>query len=450
MNKVPLGSLLTRRDFMSRSALLGAGALLTPSWALGQSDSKITPSSSSNDIHIAIVGVGAQGRILMDALLKIPNIRVRAVCDIWDYARKYAVNKLKQAGMTANGYIDIEEMLQKEKLDAVVIATPDFWHAPHTNLCLKAGLHVYCEKMMSNTVEGARSMVKTMRETGKLLQIGHQRRSNPRYMHSLVNLIQKGKLLGRMTCASAQWNRAVADEVGFPKAYEIPADTLKRFGFKDMRQFRNWRWFRDLSGGPISDLGAHQIDIFNWFFGVRPKSLMASGGADYYKGREHYDNVMVIYEYPLPEGTARAFYQVQTTTSSGGGYFELFNGDQGSLQISENPRLTKVYRETTAPSWEPLVEKHYLAKSAYVPAPTAADKVDSRESKPPEGFEIPVVLNKALHQPHLENFFDVVRGKGHLNCAADHAFESEASIFPVNAAVEARRVIELTPDMFEV
>ena len=92
-------------------------------------------------------------------------------------------------GVEVRAYENYEDLLAKEKdLQAVVVATPDFWHAPITNACLKAGLHVYCEKMMSNTIEGARSMVQTMRETGKLLQIGHQRRSNPRYLFALNRL----------------------------------------------------------------------------------------------------------------------------------------------------------------------------------------------------------------------------------------------------------------------
>lgn len=86
MNSKPFGSLLPRRDFMTRTFMAGAGTLAVSSWALG--DTKGTPGSSIDDIQIGIV---------------------RAVCDIWDYARKYAVNKLKQAGVAANGYIDIED-----------------------------------------------------------------------------------------------------------------------------------------------------------------------------------------------------------------------------------------------------------------------------------------------------------------------------------------------------
>ena len=127
------------------------------------------------------------------------------------------------------------------------------------------------------------------------------------------------------------------------------ANSLPNTAYKDMHQFRNWRWFKGLGGGPLSDLGAHQIDIFNWWFGMTPKSVMASGGLDYYKNHDWYDNAMVIYEYPLAQGVARAFYQVQTTTSAGGGYFEMFMGDEGTIKMSEDPAITAIYREARAP-----------------------------------------------------------------------------------------------------
>ena len=84
---------------------------------------------------------------------------------------------------------------------------------------------------MSNTVEGARSMVQTMRETGKLLQIGHQRRSNPRYLFALNRLINEAKICGRLTAAQAQWNRAASPDLGWPKGKEIPDDVLRKYGY---------------------------------------------------------------------------------------------------------------------------------------------------------------------------------------------------------------------------
>ena len=161
----------------------------------------------------------------MEAMLRIPGLRFRAVCDIWtEYNLRRVVNTLKRFKQEPNGYEDYREMLDKEKqLDAVIIATPDFWHAQHTIDALKAGKHVYCEKEMSNTLEGARSMVLAQRETGKLLQIGHQRRSNPRYLHCYHKLLGEAKLLGRIVTVNGQWNRAVAPDLGAPDRYAIPA-----------------------------------------------------------------------------------------------------------------------------------------------------------------------------------------------------------------------------------
>ena len=150
-----------------------------------------------------------------------------ALCDIWDYHLNEGARYLGKIGNEVRAYENYEDLLAKEKdLQAVVIATPDFWHAPMTNTCLKAGLHVYCEKMMSNTIDGARSMVQTMRETGKLLQIGHQRRSNPRYLFTLNRLLHEAQFCGRLTAAQAQWNRAVKEDFGWPKKYEMPAGML--------------------------------------------------------------------------------------------------------------------------------------------------------------------------------------------------------------------------------
>ena len=406
-----------------------------------------------NTLNVALIGYGAEGGVLSESLMNIMNtgdIKVVALCDIWDYARKKGQNTYKANGFDVNAYENFEDLLTKEKdLQAVVVATPDFWHAPITNACLKAGLHVYCEKMMSNTIDGARSMVQTMRETGKLLQIGHQRRSNPRYLFTKNRLLQGANFCGRLTAAQAQWNRAVTADLGWPKHSDIPDATLAKYGFKDMHQFRNWRWFKGLGGGPLSDLGAHQIDIFNWWFGTPPKSVMASGGLDYYKNHDWYDNAMVIYEFPLPEGVARAFYQVQTTTSAGGGYFEQFMGDDGTIKMSEDPSLCAIYREAraTGTSWDDLIQKGYVAVKD-VPASDAA-KVDVRETAQLAQYEIPVFFNKPPHQPHLENFFNTIRGTAKLNCPADEAFRSEYVIHKANEAIAAQKMIAITPQEVE-
>jgi predicted dehydrogenase len=415
------------------------------------------PPKDLKDVNVALLGAGAQGQVLLDSMLRIPGLRFRAVCDIWaEYNQKRAVNTLRKFKHDVRGYEDYREMLDKEKdLDAVVIATPDFWHSPHTVDCLKAGKHVYCEKEMSNTLEGARAMVVAARETGKLLQIGHQRRSNPRYLHCKGNLLDQAKVLGRIVTVNGQWNRAVSPDLGWPERYPIPDDRLKKYGFKDMHQFRNWRWFKGKGGGPIVDLGSHQIDIYNWFLGTGPSSVIASGGLDYHDPATHewYDTVMAIYEYDTPSGKVRAYYQTQTTNGSQG-YFENFMGDQGTLLISEseanNPGA--LYRDPNAPAWDELVQKGWIT------APQLQEKkekpegavLDVRESVSPDMHRVPVVLRDPYHQPHLQNFFDSVRGSAQLHCPAEVGYESAATVLKVNEAIEAKQRLSFKPEDFQV
>jgi predicted dehydrogenase len=443
----PPANQVSRREFIGVTAAASAGLLLTSCSPDTNTAATEKKTSTLSKINIALIGCGAEGQVLLESLTVIEGINLVALVDIWDYALKSNVNRLKDQGFTVKSYENYEELLANEKdLQAVIVATPDFWHAPITNACLKAGLHVYCEKMMSNTIEGARSMVKTMRETGKLLQIGHQRRSNPRYIFALNKLVRDAEICGRLTAAHAQWNRAITNDLGAPKNSEMSAEKLAKYGFKDMHQFRNWRWFKGLGGGMLSDLGAHQIDIFNWWFGTTPKSVMASGGLDYYKNHDWYDNAMIIYEYPLAQGVARAFYQVQTTTSAGGGYFEMFMGDEGTIKMSENPSITKLYREDNSPKdWDALVGKNYLRASATAAAVADDDKVDVRETAPLLQYDIPVTFSKKIHQPHLENFFNAIRGTAKLNCPADEAFRSEYIIHKANEAIPLEKRIAITP-----
>jgi predicted dehydrogenase len=455
----------SRRDFLSTGAKLGAAVMATPYLARAAGPAG---SGGSQTLNIGLIGCGEQGRVLLNAALKIPDIRFKAVCDIWEYNRTYGERLLKKYGHDLKAFEDYREMLSSTELDAVIVATPDWLHAPHTVAALKAGKHVYCEKLMSNTVEGARSMVKAARESGKLLQVGHQRRSNPRYIHVRDRLLRENKLLGRITNLNGQWNRAVSADLGWPERYTIPENKLNEFGYANMHEFRNWRWFKKYAGGPISDLGAHQIDIFNWMLGSNPSSVMAGGGVDFYKNHEWYDNVMAIYEFPTPQGMVRAFYEVLTTTSAGGGYHEYFMGTEAALKMSENPKYTKLYREAQAPAWEPHVEAGLIKKpgageEGAAPASKPWEKeekpkfavaaprtsvVDVRETAALSAWDIPVTLDKAIHQPHLENFFSAIRNKTPLTCPGEDGFASAVTVLRVNEAVTARKVLTFAPDDF--
>jgi len=449
-------SKLTRRDFIRSSATAGLSMALAGG-ALAQQNpvtSNTVPITKKNpdELRIALIGAGEQGRILAESCLHIPGIRIAAVCDIWPYSQQYSSGYLRKYGQSVTVYEDYRDLLSKEKgLNAALVATPDWMHAEQTNACLEAGLHVYCEKEMSNALEKARTMVETARRTGKFLQIGHQRRSNPRYIHAIDRLIKDKKILGRVSQAYAQWNRSKADMLGWPKNYPIAQEKLQKYGYDSMAEFRNWRWFKKFGGGPIVDLGSHQIDLFSWVFGANPSSVVASGGVDYYKNREWYDNVMAIYEFETEAGTARALYQVQTTTKHGG-FYEAFMGENGSIQISEVPqRGNWAMREAHAPEWDSLVKEGLLLSEAPViqKVDTRNIFVDVRVTAEAGRWPFPVDLAKPAHQPHLENFFNAIRLGTALSCPAELAYESAVAVLKVNEAVRSRSLIPLRPEMFK-
>ena len=441
---------MDRRSFLQSTAAVGAGLAMAPNVFAAAGGKK------PDDINIALLGAGAQGQVLMNAILKVPGVRFKAVCDIWEsYNQRRVSRLLKRYGHENNTYVDYKEMLDKEKdnIDAVVIATPDFWHAEHAIACMEAGLHVYCEKEMSNDLAKAKQMVETQKKTGKLLQIGHQRRSNPRYHHCYDKLIKQANMLGRITTVNGQWNRGAREPLGFPTKAAIPADVLGKYGFESMEQFRNWRWYKKLGGGPIVDLGSHQIDIYSWFLDATPRSVIASGGTDYYDSNTHewYDTVMAIYEFETKKGVVRAFYQVLTTNSSQG-YFETFMGDQGTLQISESAARGSVYREQGAPEWDKWVKLGFVNEPKKEEAKAEAGAVlDVRETLAPPAYEIPVGMDgMPYHQPHLANFFNAVRGKEELNCPGEIGYETAVMVLKVNEAVEAQKRLTFEEGEFHV
>lgn len=426
----------TRRNFIKTMGAAAGGLVMSSGLSFAQE-------KGAKKLNVAIIGVGAEGKVLMDSLLKLPNLNWVAVCDIWPSHLKYGWGRIyRELKQKPQRYEDYKDLIAKhaKELDAVFIATPDFWHSPMTVDFLEAGVNVYCEKMMSNTIEGAKKMVRAMRKSGKLLQIGHQRKSNPRYIYAHDVLLKNPKICGNIMACNGQWNRAVTKDLTCNPKLNIPQETLKKYGYKDMNQFLNWRWSKELGGGAISDLGAHQIDIFGWMLDARPSRVMASGSKDYYK-HDWDDNVMCIFEFDktFQSRKAQVFYQVLTTTSSGGGYYESFMGDTGTLKMSENPAISKLFRENNAPDWKPLIDDGIIGAGDESAANVKV--ADSRESKALVAYGFPskvpgYVEGKPIHMYHLENFLGAVRGENKLTCDGAHAFEAEAAVFKARDAIE--------------
>jgi predicted dehydrogenase len=429
-----------------------------------------------DDLNLAIIGAGRHGRDLINYCFDIPGVRFKAVCDIWPYAQKYASGILKKRGQPVSVYEDYREMLAKEKdLQAAIIATPDLFHPEQAIACMEAGLHVYLEKEMAITIEAARRVVQTARKTGKLLQVGRQHRSNPRY-HAAYDYIHKRKAAGRIGSVLSQWHGHKRVPYTWPESQTIPADTLRRFGYESMNEHRNWRWLEKFSAGEIVNLAAHQIDVFNWFLRATPKGVSASGGLDYYDFFELYDNALCLFEWDFEwEGrthTVRGAHRTLTSTNVGG-FWELFVGDEAAIAISEDrgkggircepPPVPKVWEPYTEPiavghsletvvmpdggfRYEQEVENGYVRLKLHLPDPWINASRDVR-------FFPPIFVpgdDKHPHWYHLANFFDAVRGTAKLTCPAEVGFQACASALKAVEAMKTGRRIELAPQDFVV
>lgn len=430
---------MSRRRFLAATAGGAAGWLLPGC-------TRVVARPSLQEVRVGIIGTGVQGRTLMRAAAALPGIRVCALSDIQDSSLRHARHLPRILGHQANPYTDYRDMLTSEpELDAVIVATPDFVHAPHTVACLEAGLHVYCESPMSNTLQGAHRMAAAAQRTGRLLQIGHHRRGNPHYRNAKHHVLDEARLLGRLTHANAQWIRSRAHDTHPPGRQEIPERTLHRHGYETPDHLRHWRRYKRFGVGPMGDSAAHQIDVFNWFFDAPPVSVAASAWAEDPPAGQWCDRVMAILEYPAAGGgIARACCQALTAADSHGGS-ERFIGDEGSLALSEDPATAnRVYREPHAPDWAPWASRGYLARQ---PGSHATPPGDPG----PEPWNLAAVPSRPPHQPLLKNFFQAIREGVALWSPPGPAYRCTAVVLAINRAVDDDGGrLTCSPESFEI
>jgi predicted dehydrogenase len=275
-------SALTRRTFLKRAALAGVAPLILPS-AIRAAN---TPPGSK--INLASIGVGIQGRGLLNGFLGRDEVRVVAVCDV-DSTRRNSAQQMVEShyakassagtykGCAAFG--DFRELLARRDIDAVVIATPDHWHALTSIAALKAGKDVYCEKPASHTVREGRAMVKAARSHKRVFQVGSMQRSMGEF-RAACELIRNG-VIGEIKSAEVcvggppipcdlaedaaepglDWNFWLGDAPMRPySAVLSPRGVYTTF-------FPDWRKYREYGSGQVGDWGAHHFDIVQWALG---------------------------------------------------------------------------------------------------------------------------------------------------------------------------------------
>jgi len=240
---------------------------------------------ASDRIRVGIIGCGGMGRGLWTSFLAQPDVAPVAVCDVFAPHRERAV-QMAAGKQKVDSYTDFRPMLDRKDLDAVIVATPDHWHALLTITACRAGKDVYVEKPLSHTIHEGRIMFDTARKHQRVVQVGAQQRSGEHYA-AAVKLIQDGAL-GAVHKISGNWTRNMMPgflprelKSGLTKEldWDLWLGPAPLVPFDPMRFSYNWRWFWDYSGGQMTNWGAHSLDIIRWALAAAaPEAVTAFGG----------------------------------------------------------------------------------------------------------------------------------------------------------------------------
>jgi len=414
-------------------------------------------STSPSPCRVALIGCGRQGRVFINAGLAIPGLKFVAVCDIQPRLLRSAKLYLESENedVEVNAYADYQELLDKEKLDAVIVATPDFVHAEHTNAALKAGLHVYCESPMATNAGDAKSMIQIAKESSRFLQIGFERRSDPRYRHAVDRFLVDGDsrelLLGTITHLETQAYRRAYSELIWAERDTFADELLRKYRYESMREYRNWRQYRRYTAGPCVMYLAQQLDVMEWFFGIRPTYIQAMGGLDYYEFGDCLDNVTATLAYPFPHGIVRGACRVWTTTSGAGTLpFEHVYGIKGSLQTSLSNESFRLHAEPGFANWDEFVRRGDMAKENVAPKDEDPNLIAVRETGNVVPYLVPITRPVSIVRLHLENFVDAIVGKTPLHCSGEDAFAAHVIAWKIAEAAEKGEAVKLSKEMFDV
>jgi predicted dehydrogenase len=335
MNLTPEQQELGRRNFLR--VLAGTPALA----ALGAAAAVKGP-VRGGPVRLGFIGIGGQGRVLLEQTDARFGETV-ALCDVNPAQLAKADESLVKTGRQAvKHYAEWKEMIQKEKLEGVVIASPLSTHAAIAVGCMEAGLHVLCEKMMAWDAASCARMAEAAQRHGRVLEIGHQRYYNGIYQASYAGIVKAG-LLGEVYHARLVWHR----NGNWRRKAELPAPDYdaSRWGYPTFDHLINWRLYQQYSRGHMAELASHMVAITDWFFGATATAAVGSGGVyRYTDGREVPDHTYVTLEYP--GGRTAVFTSIESNAFDN--YYEAYYGTKGTL-ILRGETEAYLFEEGAAP-----------------------------------------------------------------------------------------------------
>jgi predicted dehydrogenase len=424
----------SRRKFIGQSVKTAAATYIG---AMGMSAKSYSRIMGANDrVGVGVVGFSDRFR---SSLLpsfsnhhKELNFDIVAVSDIWSVRRDDGKRVLSAAmGHDVTACVNNDALYDNKSVDAVIVATADFQHALHCIEAVKAGRDAYVEKPFAETMADNRAALKAVKETGKIVQVGSQRRSGDNY-HAANDFIRQGAF-GDITMVELTWN---VNQPGRWRRAELVSkirqeDTdWKRFLMNrpadkwDPRKYLEFRLFWPYSSGLPGQWMCHQIDTVHWFSGLKhPRSVVANGGIYMWKdGRSNWDTITAVMDYGPQDDMTKGF-QVNFTSRMHNGEdkpSEIYYSNGGELNLITNkisPRggLTKKFAEAMQMKPNLLPERMLVehATEVVTSANTGGDPLTSA---------------------HMRNWMECVRSRKQPNAPVEAGYTHSIASIMTNAA----------------
>jgi predicted dehydrogenase len=404
----------TRRHFIGTATATG----LAGSAFAAQSAGDAKKISANDKVRIALIGAGGQGSGDVESSLATPGVELVAVSDVYDGRLVRAKERWGNHLFTSRDY---REVLARPDVDAVIIGTPDHWHAQVCVDSMNAGKDVYCEKPMVQKIADGQRVIDAAKKNNRIMQVGSQRVSSVVYQKA-KDLLAQGAI-GQVNMIEAWWDRNSA--IGAWQ-YSIPPDASQqnidwnrfigpapKHEFDPIRLFR-WRNYRDYGTGVAGDLFVHLFSGMHYIMGATgPTRVYATGGLRFWNdGRDVPDVMLGLFDYPKtenhPEFTLALRVNFVCGAEENSGF--RFVGSEGILSVGTGVTVQKSPRESepgyTIETFPKAVQEQFLKqyREKYPQQPVTADAIRPQGEErylPPKGY--------SDHRDHHRNFIQAVR-----------------------------------------
>lgn len=418
--------------------------------------------TSPNDrIRLACIGLGIMGNKDCATALKVSGVELVAVCDLYT-GRLDAAKEKYGSNLTVTK--DYRALLDRNDIDAVIVATCDKWHARIAIEALRKGKAVYCEKPVVREIDEGASVIQAQRETNGVMQVGSQWVSSIVFRKAREQY--RAGAIGQLNCIEASYDRQSA--LGAWE-YTMPTDASPRTvdweryiagGPKipyDNKKFFWWRNYRDFGTGVAGDLFVHLISGVHVVTGSQgPVRIFASGETAYWKdGRDVPDVLTAIMEYPeTPEHPAfQLTLRVDFASGNGESARTRFVGSDGVMDIGFRNFSITPHRMAKAPGiggWDALDTYPKAMQAELLKRYDEKYPKADREavSSPPTSFRAPNDYDE--HVEHFTNFFDAMRGKATLNEDPSFGFRAAAPCLACNKSYFEQKIVHWDPRAMQI